>query len=812
MYPPIDSARVPFLDKMLYLGVFCAGRRFGSSMDSWWKAIKWATAALLSGVLVGPVIKLSLDSSPPSLSSALAKLGQFHLLVPWVIVLFACCLLWLFADRKEKLEQLAGVTFFKACRDLDAEHDMSITGYHDYFLSSPESAKAEHELATKGRVLILGRPAGGKTRLAYSLAKKAKRSWVLRLPSGFNDYKSLVFSKIPPRPSVLWIVDNLNTFQARLDFAQVQQVLARQCDLKIIATCREGKELEDVSNDPELAAFIEPLLPGTTCPNFSGAALDLLAEKTGKPNTSSGYDGTPGSVTLGLGRMRKRLQDSTIEERELMKAMFLLRTAFIYSPTERLATGVFAEIYRLEAAEEKVEAAAFKLKRDGFLREGESLAPAHDCYLTPEFFLHYPKGGQQLDQHLLALGEVVEHHGDPADRKSIGIFWSNRSEYDRALPYLRKAATQDPEDGVLGHAFALSLYRIGRLSEAVEVLKGVVASNPYYLEALCNLVLFEVLAGVPAEEALPVFEKLGRVYNLYRVSGEPALLLRRSVAGALALKGEVLRRLGRYDEALQAYDDVLRRFGDSHSSLTEPIADALLGKGVVLGCLSRHEDSINAWSEVLSRFKDATNPELRIRVARAGVNKGESLSALGRRYEAVAVLTDIAARFRGDEDPKIRIQFAKALVERGFALRDLDRDEEAIQSYDEVSSYFDRSTDAILRTYVACAKVQKAFALSRLSRHDGAVRSCDWVVRRYGSEPDTALKRHVAKAMLGKAVFLTELNRESEAKSVLKDMVRRFRGSTDDLIMADVDIAKTCLRFGEQGQLKLAAAVAKISF
>jgi tetratricopeptide (TPR) repeat protein len=67
-----------------------------------------------------------------------------------------------------------------------------------------------------------------------------------------------------------------------------------------------------------------------------------------------------------------------------------------------------------------------------------------------------------------------------------------------------------------------------------------------------------------------------------------------------------LGRLNRSAEAIQVYDELLRRFGDAtEPALREPIANALVGKGRALYTLGRSEESELAFQEVLQRFADS---------------------------------------------------------------------------------------------------------------------------------------------------------------------------------------------------------------
>ncbi|MDZ7297569.1 MAG: hypothetical protein ONB50_06240, partial [candidate division KSB1 bacterium] len=90
------------------------------------------------------------------------------------------------------------------------------------------------------------------------------------------------------------------------------------------------------------------------------------------------------------------------------------------------------------------------------------------------------------------------------------------------------------------------------------------------------------------------------------------------VAKALRNKGITLGQLKRSEEALAAYDEVLRRFGEATElPLREQVATALVNKGYRLGQLKRSEEELAAYDEVLRRFGEATELPLREQVAMA---------------------------------------------------------------------------------------------------------------------------------------------------------------------------------------------------
>ncbi len=103
--------------------------------------------------------------------------------------------------------------------------------------------------------------------------------------------------------------------------------------------------------------------------------------------------------------------------------------------------------------------------------------------------------------------------------------------------------------------------------------------------------------------------------------------LPRRIAKALVNKGITLGVLNRSEDAISAYDQVVRRFGDStETALKEQVANALVNKGFRLGVLNRSEDEVSAYDEVVRRFGDSTETALKEQVAKARLNINNLIS------------------------------------------------------------------------------------------------------------------------------------------------------------------------------------------
>ena len=99
------------------------------------------------------------------------------------------------------------------------------------------------------------------------------------------------------------------------------------------------------------------------------------------------------------------------------------------------------------------------------------------------------------------------------------------------------------------------------------------------------------------------------------------------------------------EAALAAYDEVIRRCGQSEASETNVwIATALLNRGSTQGGLGDFEGEIASYQELIARYGSSDTPETRMQVAIALTCKGARLAHLGRTEEALHVCEELEGR------------------------------------------------------------------------------------------------------------------------------------------------------------------------
>ncbi len=281
------------------------------------------------------------------------------------------------------------------------------------------------------------------------------------------------------------------------------------------------------------------------------------------------------------------------------------------------------------------------------------------------------------------------------------------------------------------------------------------------------------------EDAIAVFDDV-----ISRFDGGDELALRRPVAIALFRK---LAQLGRSEEAIAVYDDVIALFGEeTELVLREQVASALVNKGAAFGKLSRDDDRIAVYDDVVARFGAAGELALRERVAIALVNKGITLGRLGRAEEEVFVYDDVIARFGAARELALREQVASALVNKGATLDELGRHVDEIAVYDDVVARFGTASQLALREQVARALVNKGVTLRGLGRHEEALSVYDDVIDRFGTAVELALRDQVLRAVANRFITLGERCRSEDEISNFFDKVIAGLGGNQQAVVKNL--------------------------
>ena len=446
-----------------------------------------------------------------------------------------------------------------------------------------------------------------------------------------------------------------------------------------------------------------------------------------------------------------------------------------------------------------------RLKRDGFIEEVATSGA---------------RAGYQIAERFLNIWYLMRHSTRRTRQRLAGLAAFFARLY--SAPELERMAglARDEEasshwsphyrEGLLEAARLYGGTPVGEEPSAATasdgVIEGILARARGWTNKEAARLLAHALGLVSRGEHQLALERWEEILSRYGASPDTSL---KELAGmAIFGRGVALSALGRYEEAIIAYDALDARFGGEHA-FHKPIAVALFSKGVMLDQLGESEEAIAVYDDVVARFSAASEPAQRERVAMALVHKGVTLGRLGRAKEEIAVYDDAVARFGAASEPALCEWVAKALCNKGFALGELERPKEAIAVYDDVVARFGAASETALREPVAMALVNKGVTLGRLGRPEEEIAAYDDAVGRFGAASEPALREHVGRAVINKGSRFAEQGRSEEAIAVYEDLVARFGAASEPALRERVAraLVDKGVTLGRLGRLEEAIAV-----
>ncbi len=285
-----------------------------------------------------------------------------------------------------------------------------------------------------------------------------------------------------------------------------------------------------------------------------------------------------------------------------------------------------------------------------------------------------------------------------------------------------------------------------------------------------------------SEEAIEVYDE---IVKRFEDSKDNNIL--EEVAKALVNKGSEFLKLDKDEKAIEVYDEVVKRLEDSKdNNILEKVSSALVSKGVTLGQLNRSEEAIEVYDEVVKRFEDSKDNSILKNVVKALFNKGVRLGQLNKSKEEIEVYDEVVKRFEDSKDNSILKNVASALHNKGVRLGHLNRIEESIEVYDEVVKRFEDSKDNSILEKVASALHNKGVTLGHLNRSEEAIEVYDKVVKRFEDSKNNSILEKVSSALHNKGITLGHLNRSEESIEVYDEVVKRFEYSKDNSILEQI--------------------------
>jgi tetratricopeptide (TPR) repeat protein len=448
--------------------------------------------------------------------------------------------------------------------------------------------------------------------------------------------------------------------------------------------------------------------------------------------------------------------------------------------------GIFPLVSRVEEGEEEQKRAWIKRSRERFEKLAGEAYGVPECDLEAYFnAVRIPHRGYYAYGERIAVEEQpVRESGSLAqvyDRLADSLECAGVVEAQRRLGPGERAPGNGPQDVLIKLLGASKLAE--RPSEAVRAYDDILSTLIYPLmdqgQTGVDFLLVDALLGKASalsqlyrfDDALDTYQDIIRRYGNHNF-----LPFSESVDQAIHNLGNTLEALARHDEALNAYEQLLARLGqrtDAHA--IEGVARALFAKGTVLRSQNRDTEAVLVYDQLIGTYGNSSSPAVQVQVLRALVNKSSSLAKMGRDDAALIIREDIIRHHVDKND--IEHQKAVAVAWCGKIATMAARGDhlQTVAECDMMLGRFSGVRAPEVLAQVAFVFCLKSTALDSLGRRDDALTVLDTLMNLVGNVRSPELTTPVANALALKMVYLREMGRHDEASAVRADIIRRFR-------------------------------------
>jgi tetratricopeptide (TPR) repeat protein len=274
-------------------------------------------------------------------------------------------------------------------------------------------------------ICIFGKPAQGKTRLAWEAMQAELANWTLVRWSHLTQVP-FDFDAQQGKQVILWL-DDLHEYANPKESVIINDLprrfLEKGTSLIIIATCRDGED--QLQATKYLEKLLEQLIPISLENISTNEALNLskLLVQEGLEVSSDDFDGTPGSLIFGLQRMTSRYLNLASSAQIILKAMKLLHSARIHTYTEKIVKNVSFDVFGLGMKEWRKSYES--LSRSDFIRvtvrnNERIIEPVAEIYLE-KVVIDYPTPHSKLTDDWISLKESFQHSRDADSLNTLGL-------------------------------------------------------------------------------------------------------------------------------------------------------------------------------------------------------------------------------------------------------------------------------------------------------------------------------------------------------------------------------------------------------
>ncbi|MGF1431144.1 tetratricopeptide repeat protein [Kitasatospora sp. LaBMicrA B282] len=225
-----------------------------------------------------------------------------------------------------------------------------------------------------------------------------------------------------------------------------------------------------------------------------------------------------------------------------------------------------------------------------------------------------------------------------------------------------------------------------------------------------------------------------------------------------------------------------------HDPAVRTEAAALFDAGFALESRGQHTEALRAYDDLIRRFGQVPDPRVQVKVAAALNGTSWLVGQQSGDQPRAVVLDDLITRFADHNtgDPDLDGQLAVAMNHKAIVMGRLQGPEQGIALHDELIQRFGTATPYLVRERVAMSIYGKGSQLAGLNRHREALECYQEAARRTGTASEPKMHELTAMALFASGLSLEELKRRKEAIAVYEDVINRYGNSGDEDLLVHV--------------------------
>ena len=688
-------------------------------MTSLWKGVKWMLRIFFGVIVLTLVLNIASDYISSWLSGKELRIFEEFIRLCgsyWTFLVLSLpiigVILFYAWEREKKAEFRRIWELYKPIKKITPE-DFKIEKYKKAYIYRNSNITIENLLKNKKHILIIGKPKIGKTRAAYEAIKKLENFSVIKpRPEKIEEIEKI---KIPPlsNKNFILFLDDLQRFIGKSVGDLINKLKRESRNLIIVATCRTGKkELGLVERVVEEEKEMLPLYREFTYIDLEEISEEKgrrLAQDVGLPWETVEFDGTPGSVILGLKAMKERYKRAG-DGQDILKSLKLLREGNLFVYRELRIKDVCRDIF--EWSYEMLRRSNWdrvinNLMEDGFITKDEDIINIYPSYLDECVYDYNPSL-----RDLMKLKNILIRMGDSGSLFYLGNSFYYKEDFIHAKDCYLEAVKIYPKYASAHSSLGYVLAKIGEVeegkdnyekaeklyNEAEKEHREAININPYYFinhdnlgYVLCRLGEIKEIKGEHTE-AKRLYEEAEKEHREAIMINPDHFSPHKNLAYALV-------KLGRYEEAEKEYREAIRIKPDYPSARNN--------LGYLLAKLGRWEEAKEEYREAIKASPDYIVAYVKLghllaKLGRYEEAEGEYRKALNINPNYVKVHTALGYVLvklkRYDEAEKefrkaieIKPDFVEAHRNLGYLLVILGKDEDKKGRHDEAKKRYDEA-------------------------------------------------------------------------------------------------------------------------